>query len=241
MSGQVDRASQWMYRGIWRVLTDWFRVPEHPPSLPALPGEQIQSFRPAEAYLSYLKLQFWLSIVLFDFIVLAAWLVLTAARPRIGILLAPLAVAIVVVPAVVAYLAIHLRYDTTWYVLSGRSLRIRSGIWVINEATITFENIQNVTVESGPVERWFGIGNVIVDTAGGGKGGGHSENGKGKDLHRGVIAGVANAAQIRQLLLSRLSTSKSTGLGDEPDAAMRGWHPEHIAVLREIRDALRGW
>jgi uncharacterized membrane protein YdbT with pleckstrin-like domain len=43
-----------------------------------------------------------------------------------------------------AYIAIHLRYDTTWYVHGDRSLRIRRGIWVIHETTLTFENIQNV-------------------------------------------------------------------------------------------------
>src|SRR6185295_6934406 len=122
-------------------------------------------------------------------------------------------------PQALAYLAIHLRYDTTWYVLSQRSLRIRSGIWTINEATITFENIQNVTVESGPIERIFGIGNVIVDTAGGSSGG-QTAHGKGStNLHRGAIAGVSNAAEIRQMILSRLSLSKVAGLGDEETLA----------------------
>jgi membrane protein YdbS with pleckstrin-like domain len=114
---------------------------------------------------------------------------LLAAFPRAALWLAPVALAVAVVPDIVAYIAIHLRYDTTWYVLSRRSLRIRGGIWVIHEATITFENIQNVTVESGPIERWFGISNVIVDTAGGGQSSKDSE-GKGKtNLHRGVISG----------------------------------------------------
>jgi len=145
----------------------------------------------------------------------------------------------VTVPLILGYLGIHLRYDTTWYVLSQRSLRIRSGIWTIGEATITFENIQNVTVESGPIERYFAIANVIVDTAGGSSGGGEHGKKGASNLHRGILAGVSNAPEIRQLVLSRLSQSKVTGLGDESLLPESGWKGEHLSVLREIRDALR--
>ena len=75
---------------------------------------------------------------------------------------------ILVAPDVIAYVAIHLRYDTTWYVLTDRSLRIRRGIWIIHETTISFENVQNVEVRQGPLQRYFGIADVIVQTAGGG-------------------------------------------------------------------------
>ena len=64
--------------------------------------------------------------------------------------------------------AMHLRYDTTWYVLTNRSLRIRRGIWMIHETTITYENVQNVSVNQGPLQRIFGIADVLVQTAGGG-------------------------------------------------------------------------
>jgi membrane protein YdbS with pleckstrin-like domain len=241
----MSGATQWMYRGVWGVLTRWFRVPEHPPTLPTLPGEHLQSFQPSQGFLNYLKLQFWLSLLPFVVSLAFAWIVVTAARPRIGLVLAPVALAIAIFPQACRYLAIHLRYDTTWYVVSQRSLRIRSGIWIINEATITFENIQNVTVESGPIERFFGIGNVIVDTAGGASGG-HTAHGKGSEnLHQGVIAGVSNAAEIRQMVLSRLSLSRAAGLGDEEHHATTrhpgetAWTPEHLAILREIRDTLK--
>jgi uncharacterized membrane protein YdbT with pleckstrin-like domain len=75
---------------------------------------------------------------------------------------------VLIAPDVIAYVGLHLRYDTTWYVFTDRSLRIRRGIWVIHETTITFENVQNVAVAQGPVQRYFGIADVIVQTAGGG-------------------------------------------------------------------------
>jgi membrane protein YdbS with pleckstrin-like domain len=239
MSRNVERAAAWMYQGVWGVLTRWFRVPAHPPTLPVLSGETLQSLRPAEGFLRYLKLKFWLTLTVIVGFGIAAWIPLSLARPWIGIGFTPLVLALVIAPAVLGYLAIHLRYDTTWYVLSQRSLRIRSGIWTINEATITFENIQNVTVESGPIERCFSIANVIVDTAGGSSGE-KTAHGKGTgNAHRGILAGVSNATEIRELILSRLSKSKVTGLGDEAQPHNGYWSAEHLATLRDIRDALR--
>src|SRR5688572_3553522 len=213
MTRNVERTAAWMYRGVWGVLTRWFRVPEHPPSLPALPGEELQSFKPSEGFLRYLKLQFWLAFAVTLGAIVVAWVFVTAARPWIGASLTPVLALVGIAQLVFGYLAIHLRYDTTWYVLSRRSLRIRSGIWTISEATITFENIHNVTVESGPIERFFNIANVIVDTAGGSSGGGEHGGKSAKNLHRGVLAGVSNADEVRRLILSRLSLSKVTGLG----------------------------
>ena len=168
MSAHVERASAWIYRGIWAILVRWFRVPDRPPTLPVPPGETLASFRPAEGFLRYLKFLFWIVLLLIDGAILIGWLAITIAVPWLGAVLAIPAFLIAVVPDVIAYIAIHLRYDTTWYVMTSRSLRIRRGIWTIHETTISFENVQNVTVTQGPVERLFGIANVRVDTAGGG-------------------------------------------------------------------------
>ena len=140
-------------------------------------GSSVESFRPAEGFLKYLKLQFWIVLFLVDVAILGAWLALLIAVPVAGIVLAVPAFAIAVVPDIVAYVAIHLRYDTTWYVVSDRSMRIRRGIWIIQETTITFENVQNVAVSQGPLQRWFGIANLFVETAGGGGSSQHADKG----------------------------------------------------------------
>ncbi len=238
MTGTVDRAAAWMYRGVWGVLTEWFRVPAQAPTLPAGTGEVLQSFRPSGGYLRYLKFQWAIVVLGMAAVVVPLSIMLAVGSPLVAVFVIPLALSLAVFGATAGYLAIHLQFDTTWYVLSPRSLRIRRGIWVIQEATITFENVQNVTVESGPVERWFGIGNVLVDTAGGGQGAKDAE-GKGRsNSHRGEIAGVSKPSEIRQLISSRLRHSRSAGLGDEwADAAP--WSARHIAALREIRDVLK--
>ncbi|MHB8865241.1 MAG: PH domain-containing protein [Pirellulaceae bacterium] len=243
MSKRTEEMTRWVYEGLWGVLTRWFRVPRDPPSLPTQQGETVESFRPAAGFLRYLKLQFWVILFLIDAAILGAWLVLLVAVPMAGLLLLGPVIVIAVLPDLVAYVAIHLRYDTTWYVVSDRSLRIRRGIWIIQETTITFENVQNVAVSQGPLQRWFGIADLFVETAGGG---GHSQQAdKGANLaasHQGLIEGIGDAPRIRDLLLKRIRRSRSAGLGDEisEHPPREGcWTPEHMTTLRGIRDAVR--
>jgi membrane protein YdbS with pleckstrin-like domain len=141
----------------------------------------------------------------------------------------------------VAYIALQLRFDTTWYVMSGRSLRIRRGIWLIRETTITFENVQNVELKQGPLQRHFGFSNLVVQTAGGGGAPtrkGHAET----NPHEGLIEGLADATRIRDMIMSRVRRSRRAGLGDEhpemsaPSGGGVGWSPAHVEALRAIRD-----
>lgn len=239
MSSHAEKAAAWVYRGVWGILAQWFKVPEEPPMLPGAAGIGAESFRPAPAFLRYLKFQFWILLILIDVAILLGWVGISLGSPLAGGILAIPALIIAVVPDIVAYVALHLRYDTTWYVVSDRSLRIRRGIWTIHETTITFENIQNVTVNQGPVQRYFGIANVKVQTAGGG---GSQPHGKATTTHLGLLEGLADAHRIRDLILARIKRSKSAGLGDEHPGhhddhpPVSAWTPEHLAVLRDIRD-----
>jgi len=255
----THQASRWIYSGIWGVLVRFFRVPNEPPDLPVRAGEYMASFQPAEGFLKYLGFLFWLFLGITDIPLTLLWVGGSIALIWNGLwwvaaLIALPAIIIIVGPDILAYVAIHLRYDTTWYVMTDRSLRIRRGIWVIHETTITFENVQSVKVQQGPVQRYFGIANVVVETAGGGGGGGpHGKGGQGSSSHTGIIEGVSNAPEIRDRILARLRQSKTGGLGDDDhpphpgerargdqqQLAAGGWSAAHIAALREIRDALR--
>jgi membrane protein YdbS with pleckstrin-like domain len=250
VSEHVDAAAAWIYRGVWASVVSLFRVPPHPPTLPAR-GEPVRSLRPAAGFLAYLKFLFWVALIPGDVLPVAAWVTVGAALPVLGIVLAPVFIALMILPDVIAYVGIHLRYDTTWYVLTDRSLRIRRGIWVIHETTISFENVQNVEVRQGPLQRFFGIADVIVQTAGGGASRSH---GKGDasgtfGAHVGVLEGIDDADSIRNQILAAVERTRQAGLGDEhphpvaPAAPVGGGHaslsPRHLAVLREIRDSVR--
>jgi len=246
MSGSSHRAAAWIYRGLWRVLVDLFRVPREAPTLPSVGAQPARSFQPAEGYLRYLKFIFWVVLGITDIAFTIGYLAAAITLWMndlwwVALLLLPIALFIIIAPDVVAYLAIHLRYDTTWYVMSDRSLRIRHGIWVIQESTITFENVQNVAVRQGPLQRHYGIADLTIDTAGGGGGTAHGKGGT-TNMHRGVIAGIADAPELRDQVMARVRQSRAAGLGDEAVRAAApaggsgpGWTAEHLAALREIR------
>lgn len=246
MNTRAERAAEWIYRGLWGVLASWFNVPRDPPSLPAAPGEPLRTFKPSRQFLAYRKLYFWIGLFIIDLLLTIGWIAIVIANPLVGGLLFPVYLIAAVVPDVLAYIAIHLRYDTTWYVMSERSMRIRRGIWIIHETTITYENIQNVGVRQGPVERHFGIANLIVKTAGGGGGGkgSHAAHAAAGGAHVGLIEGITDAPALRDAIMSRVERSRSAGLGDERHApgAPAGsivLGPEHVRVLAEIRDLVR--
>jgi len=244
-------AAAWMYEGLWSVLSNWFRVPDRPVDPPASPRGETRSFQPDLGFLRYLKLWFWIALVIIDLLLIVVWIILFAIEWWLGLVLGPVMLALIIVPDIIAYLAIHLRYDTTWYAMTDRSLRIRRGIWVIHETTITFENIQNVKVTQGPVQRLFGIASVMVETAG--SGGGSSQHGQsgGGGANIGLIEGIADAHDIRDRILAQWRQSRSAGLGDEhpgsDDASGRSaarrqrsaFTPAHMDTLRDIRDAVR--
>ena len=239
MSASSEKAAAWMYRGTWRVLTNWFRVPQQPPTLPVEEGDSVFSFHPSRRYLSYLKLCFWVVLLITDAAILAGWIAIYAWNSRLGLLLAIPALVLALLPDLLAYIAIHLRYDTMWYVMSGRSLRCRRGIWVILEHTITFENVQNIAVRRGPVQYLFGISTIVVETAGAAEGEGQNEFAVG---NKAIMEGIANPREIRELIMERVQHSKSAGLGDEQPWAARAsvnWTSEHVRLLREIRDEVR--
>lgn len=242
-SGFVHEACKWCYQGVWGILTGYFCLPDGPPSLPSMEGETVEYMRPSLAYLNYRKFFFWIGLVVIDVILFILWGLFTLWWPLGGLMTAPIWLFVIIVPDIVAYIAIYLRYDTTWYVLTDRSMRIRRGIWSIYETTITFENIQNVYIAQGPVQRWFGFANLLVMSAGGG---GSNHEGHAAGSHVGLMEGLDNAAELRKRILAR--SQFNTGLGDERETEHRlanssirtnasrqlATNPQDIQLLQEI-------
>lgn len=115
----------------------------------------------------------------------------------------------------VTFLLARMDYDLRWYMVTDRSLRIRHGIWKVNESTMSFANIQQVVVSQGPFQRLLGLSDVKVQSAGGGSGGEADEmHGKEDDMHLGLFHSVTNPEEIRDLILERLRRYRESGLGD---------------------------
>lgn len=239
VGGDKEKAVKWMYRGLWSVLSDWFKVPKNAPTLPAVDGGFIRSFHPSPRYLDYLKLHFWVAIFLINTALIVGWVMLYLASAFWAwIFLLPTLI-LIVLPDVLIFVALHLRYDTMWYVMTDQSLRCRRGIWTIIEHTITFENVQNVDVHRGPLQYLFGISTIVVETAGASVGEGGNEFAVG---NKAILEGIENPKVIRELIMERVRRSQSAGIGDDDETTdfdMRRWSPEDLILLREIRDQIR--
>jgi membrane protein YdbS with pleckstrin-like domain len=132
------------------------------------------------------------------------------------------------------YAMVRMDYEYRWYLVTDRSLRIRSGLTNIRETTFSYANIQQIVVNQGPLQRFLGLADVIVTTAGGGGGGQQAaQNQPGQHvepLHQGIFHAVDNAEEIRDLITARLRLHRSAGLGEFGDSEDAVPPPTAVAV-----------
>ncbi|MCX6612672.1 MAG: PH domain-containing protein [Acidobacteria bacterium] len=129
------------------------------------------------------------------------------------------------------FLAMKWQYELRWYIVTDRSLRIRRGVWEVEELTMTFANIQEIRVQAGPVQKLLGLADVEVHAAGGGAIGKHGE----QRSHKALFEGVDNANTIRDLLVERLREYRELGLGDKVSPATPPLLDFQSALL-QVRD-----
>lgn len=202
--------------GLKRRLLALFRVEERPEPPPGSP-ESLRTFRASPRFFRYSLLKWGLgqvgalfglvaSTIGFDFIEFGPWSRFTAAA-------GPLLIALFVVQVPFSYLVLRLGYEMRWYMVSDRALRIRYGVYSVREQTMTVVNIQNMAVKRGPLQRLFGIADLEIRTASGGG----SDDDDEDSLSRGLLQGLDNAEELRNLLLASLRQSRDAGLGDPDD------------------------
>lgn len=135
-------------------------------------------------------------------------------------------------------LGVTLDYRMRWYIVTDRSLRVREGLMRVREQTMGFANIQNLSVRQGPLQRLLGLADLEVRTAGGGNEGGGkgAHNKKQQSLHLAYFRGVANAEEIKTLILDRLRRLRGAGLGD-PDEGEEAHEGEAAAALPAVAAA----
>lgn len=212
-----------MLDSLKRHLLKWLKVPSEPQPPAGSPGS-IRVFRASRNYyrLQLIKWAFGqISVVVGILLFLAFWHSLAprqtpnAVRYLVGIS-ELLGVISFLVQLPVTLWLVRLDYELRWYMVSDRSLRIRSGILNVSETTLTFANIQQITVQQGPLQRLLGISDLRVTTAGGGEQLGVS--GQGSTMHCGFFHGIDNAPEVKELMQERLRLLRDSGLGD-PDEA----------------------
>ena len=134
-------------------------------------------------------------------------------------------------------LAVRLDYTQRWYMVTDRSLRLRWGVVRIQETTMSFANLQQVSVHQGPLQRLLKIADVEVRSAGGGSG--KEEEGGGDSMHRSLFHAVENAPEIRDLILNRLQHYRQAGLGEPDDREESGTRAEEDESSGDALEAAR--
>ncbi len=148
----------------------------------------------------------------FEFIEFGPWSEVTR-------LAAPFLIGLFAVQLIASFAVLRLGYEMRWYIVSDRALRIRYGVYTVREQTMTVVNLQNMVVKRGPLQRLFGIADLEVHTASGG-----SADDDDDELSRGVLRGLDDADEVRDLLLLSLRRNRDAGLGD-PDDPVAGSVP----------------
>ena len=217
-----------MPAGLKRRLLALFRVEERPEPPPGSP-ESLRTFRASPRFfrysllkwglgqtgallgvvvstLGFLPIAFWADEG-FEFLEFGPWSDFTRA-------LGPLLIVLFVVQVPFSYLVLRLGYEMRWYMVGDRALRIRYGVYSVREQTMTVVNIQNMAVKRGPLQRLFGIADLEIRTASGGDSDDDEDS-----LSLGLLQGLDNAEEVRDVLLAALRRSRGAGLGDPDDEA----------------------
>ncbi len=233
-----------MIRLLVSLLGPLLKVQPTPPHVPQ-GAKEVVVFRASERWLAYRYLLAGLRLlpVLLGGVVFAVALSTAAAqgKPAPAGIWAVLVLYVLgtVISAAFGLVGVRLDWEFHCYVMTDRSVRIRHGIWEQVEATLTYANVQNVRVVQGPIERLFGIASVVVDTAG--SGGHDARQDPLLQHHRGVIRGIEDAHALRDRIMARLRSSKSSGLGDPDDHRDDAHAPEtEAAALAAILEEARG-
>ena len=212
-SGGGDRRpGSLQYEGIQRALFDFLQVPEGPPEAPPGRSEWTRTFRPDPAYLRYLKLGAVVFSVFLGFVIVfivAMAMAATEGHP-VGLLLGGLVLLLGVGLIGLNLLGIRLSYDATWYVMTDEAVRNRRGLWVLKENTVSFDNVQNLSVRQGPLQRYFGIEDLVIETAASGGATSNDQTAQAQSLQ---IVGVRNASELRDRIAQRMRLAGGSGLG----------------------------
>ena len=239
-----------IYKRLKGHLLTLLKAPQRPPDPPAGSPESVQVFRADPKFLT-LQIVVWgagfAAAIVAELVFLAVGIIqsVDSEEQWAEVALAVTLLVLTMAGSVVKYFLIRLDYDMRYYVVTDRSLRIREGAVIINEATFTYANVQNLKIHQGPVERLLGLSNLVVETAGGA--GSSSRENKRSPFHvshEGVLRGIADARQVRDQILVLLKRYRDAGLGDPEEREREtprheGFPPVAIERFREIRDELR--
>lgn len=229
-----------MYSAFRTACERVLRIPADPEPPPG-DDASTKIYRAADNYYKYLLIVWALSSFATILPTLIAMIVCLVAAATSNLnawitLIPAFLLTVMIVVSLIHLAVVRLNYEKRWYIITDRSLRVREGVIGIQEMTVTFANIQNISISQGPIQRLLGIADLRVDTAGGAGATGHSHHAAAQQAHVAWFRGVDNAPQVREVIQSRLRQWKDAGLGDHDDRSPEASAPDQSAVLAALRD-----
>ena len=204
---------------IYQFIEWFFKVPAQPKAPFGAPNSS-QIFRAARNFyyyqvfhwlISHFFIAMFMSMMIFALIFLPDFIKYLFLR-AIGIFI----LAIYLMIVLFSFLLVRINYEMRWYIITDRSLRIREGVIFVTEKTMSFANIQNISIHQGPIQRLLGIKDLKVRSAGGGTAM-NGEDLETNSLHEAFFRGISNAEEIRNAIMNQIRKLKDTGLGDPDD------------------------
>ncbi len=232
-----------LYRTTTGPLFRLLKTPTEPPEAPAGSHDSVVVMRASPKFLKYRLVLLALGSVA-SFLFFLLFILLAAIQgDEAGLVICVLFLPVVAIGTAIGYIAVRIDYALRYYVLTDRSLRVRAGAFTVRELTLTYANVQNLSLHQGPIQRWLGISDLRLDTAGGGGASHEGKKGRGSS-HGASIAGVENAREIRDQIQELMRThGGGAGLGDPDDTRARRRASTvgaaTLAVLREVAGEAR--
>jgi membrane protein YdbS with pleckstrin-like domain len=129
-----------------------------------LPSVETAAFNPLEKnYLKAERITFFISTVVLVLAGVAVFYFVERIQTRAIIYTA---IAVFVVISVLGWLSDSIGFKYSGYALRDRDVLIRKG-WLIRKVgVVPLNRIQHVSIQSGPIERKFGLASVSIYTAG---------------------------------------------------------------------------
>ncbi len=233
-----------MSAGLKSFLCRFFKVPPQPDPPPG-DGASARIFRAGKNYFRYKLIVWGIShlMMLMAFATIIPVMLFNAPEGSgLQTMFRILAVILIIglpIEMLLTYFLLRLDFEMRWYIVTDRSLRIREGILSVREKTITFANIQNMTVRQGPVQRLLGLADLEVSTAGGGGGDPSGKKGAGEDQRTGYFRGVDNAEEIRERIEVGVRRHQGAGLGDREDQKREAAPDSAVEAARRLLEEIR--
>lgn len=128
------------------------------------------------------------------------------------------AIAFFVVHLFFSWARLHVEWSQRWALLGERAVRIHEGFWTEREMTLSLANVQNMSLRQGPLQRFLGVADIEIRTAGGGSG----ADAEGQNaVHKARIRALEDADRILERLRRAVERHRGSGIGGAASRSVR--------------------